>query len=142
MQDFRELKVWQKAHELTLDVYRATAKFPREELYGITSQIRRCAASVAANLTEGRCRRSDREFGRFVAIALGSASETEYYLLLSRDLDFIDGARYEQLAQQAEEVKKMLTALHARLTGKGEEVFTAANRMEVRANGRRLKADG
>ena len=117
MQDFRDLKVWQKAHELTLEVYRATASLPREELYGITSQIRRCAASVAANLAEGRCRRSDREFGRFVAIALGSASETEYYLLLSRDLGFIDAARYDELAQKAEEVKKMLTAFHARLVG-------------------------
>ena len=119
MQDFRELKVWQKAHELTLEVYRATADFPREELYGITSQIRRCAASVPANLAEGRCRRTDREFGRFVAIALGSASETEYFLLLSRDLGFIDAARYDRLAQRVEEVKKMLTAFHTRLTGKG-----------------------
>ncbi|GAF90359.1 unnamed protein product, partial [marine sediment metagenome] len=97
------------------EVYRATANFPREELYGITSQIRRCAASVAANLAEGRCRRGDREFGRFVSIALGSASETEYFLLLSRDLGFIDAARYDKLAQQAVEVKKMLTAFHARL---------------------------
>ena len=119
MQDFRELKVWQKAHELTLEVYRATANFPREELYGITSQIRRCAASVPANLAEGRCRQSDREFGRFVAIALGSASETEYYLLLSRDLELIDPTRYEELARQAEEVKKMLTAFHTRLIGEG-----------------------
>lgn len=115
MQDFRELKVWQKAHELTLAIYRATVDFPREELYGITRQIRRCAASVAANLAEGRCRQSDRDFGRFVGIALGSASETEYYLLLARDLGFIAPARYENLAQQVEEVKRMLTAFHTRL---------------------------
>ena len=76
MQDFRELKVWQKAHALTLAVYRLTARFPREQLYGITSQIRRATASIPANLAEGRCRRSDRDFGRFVGIALGSASES------------------------------------------------------------------
>jgi four helix bundle protein len=78
VQDFRDLKVWQKAHELTLAVYRVTAGFPREEQYGIVSQLRRAAASVPANLAEGRCRRTDRDFGRFVGIALGSASETEY----------------------------------------------------------------
>ena len=80
MQDFRELKVWQKAHELTLAVYRATQSFPRDELYGLTSQLRRSASSIPANLAEGRCRRSDRDFGRFVGIALGSASETDPFV--------------------------------------------------------------
>jgi four helix bundle protein len=121
MQAFRELKVWQRAHELTLEVYRASADFPRDELYGVTSQIRRCAASVVANLAEGRCRRSDREFGRFVAIALGSAGETEYYLLLAHDLGSIGPARYEKLAGHVEEVKRMLAAFHLRLTGQSQK---------------------
>ena len=121
MQDFRDLKVWQKAHELTLAVYRTTAKFPREELYGITSQLRRATASIPANLAEGRCRRSDRDFGRFVGIALGSASEVEYFILLSRDLGFIDTPVYDALAGQSQEVKKMLTSLYDKLTSGGTE---------------------
>jgi four helix bundle protein len=116
MQDFRQLKVWQKAHELALAIYKTSRDFPREERYGVTSQIRRSTASIAANLAEGRCRRTDRDFGRFVGIALGSASETEYYLLLSHDLGFIDSACYQALAIQAEEVKRMLSALYDRLS--------------------------
>jgi four helix bundle protein len=116
VQDFRDLKVWQKAHELTLAVYRVTAGFPREELYGIVSQLRRAAASVPANLAEGRCRRTDRDFGRFVGIALGSASETEYYLLLARDLGFILPEPYAGLAAQVEEVKRMLSSFYDRLS--------------------------
>ena len=118
MQDFRELKVWQKAHEAVLAVYRATAEFPPDERFGLTSQVRRSAASVAANLAEGRCRPSDRDFGRFVGIALGSASETEYYLLLARDLGFLAEAQYAQLTDQVQEVKRMLSSLYGRLTSK------------------------
>lgn len=117
MQDFRELKVWQKAHELTLTIYRATASFPREERFGMTSQIRRCAASVPANLAEGRCRRTDREFARFVETALGSASETSYHLLLARDLGYLPDDDYAKIAQMADEVRKMLITLHTRLSG-------------------------
>jgi len=115
MQNFRELKVWQKAHGLTLGIYRVTRTFPREELYGIMSQLRRAAASVPANLAEGRCRRTDRDFGRFASIALGSASEVEYYLLLSRDLELLEEGAYYELADQVEEVKRMLSALQDRL---------------------------
>ena len=88
MQDFRHLKVWQKAHVLTLDVYKSTLNFPREELYGLTSQIRRAATSIAANIAEGCCRKSDPEPGRFLQIAMGSASEVEDHCLLPRDLKF------------------------------------------------------
>jgi len=116
VQSFRELKVWQKAHALTLAIYALTRRFPREEMYGMTSQMRRCAASVAANLAEGRCRGTDRDFGRFVGIALGSASETEYYLLLARDLGLMQDAEYACLTEQVEEVKRMLATLHGRLT--------------------------
>jgi four helix bundle protein len=125
VQDFRDLKVWQKAHELTLAVYRVTARFPREELYGIVSQLRRAAASVPANLAEGRCRRSDRDFGRFVSIALGSASETEYHLLLARDLGFIQAEPYAGLASQVEEVKRMLSALYDCLMSENPGVGSA-----------------
>src|SRR6266567_2594958 len=106
MQNFRELVVWQKAHELTLAVYRATREFPREELYGLVTQVRRAAASIAANIAEGRCRGSDPDFARFLNMAMGSAAETEYHLLLSRDLGFLKSQIYEQLDVQVTEVKR------------------------------------
>ena len=86
MQDFRNLKVWDKAHTLTLDVYKTSKSFPREEMYGLTSQIRRASVSIGANIAEGACRRGDVDFARFLQIAAGSASELDYHLLLSRDL--------------------------------------------------------
>ncbi len=119
MQDFRDLKVWQKAHELTLAVYRETAGFPREELYGLTSQLRRAAASVPSNLAEGRHRATDRDFGRFVGIALGSAAEVDYFLLLARDLGFIEPTRYKVLEREVDEIKKMLSSLYNRLQSGG-----------------------
>ena len=85
MKDFRELKVWRKAHELTLAVYQITASFPREELYGLTAQLRRAGSSIAANLAEGCGRNGDAELARFCSMAMGSASELEYHLLLARD---------------------------------------------------------
>ena len=85
MKDFKELRVWQKAHSLALEVYQATRSFPRDEIYGLTSQIRRAAVSVGANIAEGCGRRSDGEFARFLQIARGSASELEYHLLFARD---------------------------------------------------------
>lgn len=86
MKDFKDLKVWQKAHVLTLTLYRLTRIFPREELYGLTSQIRRCSASIAANIAEGCGRKGNAELHRFLQIAAGSASELDYHLLLARDL--------------------------------------------------------
>ena len=115
VKDFHELKVWQKAHELTLSVYRVTATFPREELYGLTSQLRRASASIAANLAEGCGRSGDAEFARFCSIAMGSASELEYHLLLAKDLKLINPAHYEELAPRATELKRMLTALIQKL---------------------------
>lgn len=115
MQDFRELQVWRKAHELTLALYRATSEFPKHELYGLTSQMRRCAASVPANLAEGCCRNSDRDFARFVGIALGSAGEAEYHLLLAKDLGYLHPDRHAELSKQVEEIKRMLTSLRGRL---------------------------
>jgi len=111
VQDFRELKVWQKAHELTLSVYEVTRSFPRDEQFGLTSQIRRSCSSVAANLAEGCGRNGDAEFARYCSIAMGSASETEYHLLLARDLKMLKPADYEDLSRRATELKRMLTGL-------------------------------
>jgi four helix bundle protein len=86
MQDFRNLLVWQKSHELVLEIYRISRDFPREELFGLTSQMRRCAVSVPSNIAEGCGRGSDPDFARFLIIAMGSCSELEYQVLLSRDL--------------------------------------------------------
>jgi four helix bundle protein len=115
VKDFHQLKVWQKAHQLTLAVYRITAAFPREELYGLTSQLRRCSSSIPANVAEGCGRKGDAEFGRFCSIAMGSASELEYHLLLAKDLKLIEPKDHADLSQRATELKRMLTALLKKL---------------------------
>lgn len=109
------MQVWQKAHQLTLAVYRVTAEFPREELYGLTSQVRCASSSIAANLAEGCGRSGDAELGRFCSISLGSASELEYHILLAKDLKLIQTKEYRYLAQATREVKRMLTGLIQRL---------------------------
>ena len=115
MKDFKQLTVWQKAHALTLDVYKATAAFPKEEQYALTSQIRRASASISANIAEGCGRNGDAEFGRFLYIAFGSASELESHLLLARDLKFLPVPTHDQLAQKVIEVKRMLSSLIVKL---------------------------
>ena len=110
MKDFRRLLVWEKSHRLTLAVYQATATFPRSELYGLTSQIRRAAASIPANIAEGCGRSGDAELARFLQIAMGSASELEYHLLLAHDLDMLNDPNYGQLAGQVTEIKRMLVS--------------------------------
>jgi four helix bundle protein len=116
MQDFRSLNVWKKPHELTLAVYLTTRGFPREELYGLTSQMRRAATSVASNIAEGCGRGSDADFARCLRIAMGSASELEYQLLLARDLALIAENAHERLSSPCTEVKRMLTSLIRKLT--------------------------
>jgi len=116
MKDFHELQVWQKAHQVTLAIYRVTAPFPREELFGLTSQLRRACSSIPANLAEGCGRTGDAEFSRFCSIAMGSASELEYHLLLGKDLGHIKPKDYQELSHRTIEVKKMLTALIQKLT--------------------------
>jgi four helix bundle protein len=111
MKDFRQLKVWEKSHQLALAVYRFTAKFPKEELYGLTSQIRRASMSIPTNIAEGCGRNTDAEFARFLQIAMGSASETEYQLLLSHDLGFLTKEQYDKLNIDVTEVKRMLASL-------------------------------
>jgi four helix bundle protein len=115
VKDFRDLKVWERSHRLVLEVYRQTSSFPAEERSGMTSQMRRCAFSVPANIAEGCGRGSNAEFARFLQIASGSASELDYYLVLSRDLAFLSMPAYEQVANQLAEVRRMLTALLAKV---------------------------
>jgi four helix bundle protein len=117
MRDFRGMKVWAKAHALTLAVYRASAALPGSEAFGLTAQVRRSSSSIASNIAEGCGRRTGRDMARFVAIARGSASELEYRLLLWRDLGYRTGLPYEELAAGVIEVKKMLAALLARMVG-------------------------
>lgn len=97
---------------MTLNVYRHTRSFPRDEQYGLTAQLRRASLSIGANLAEGCGRRSDGELARFILIATGSASELDYELLLARDLDYLDEAAYGSLFAGLEEVRRMMTALH------------------------------
>ena len=111
MQNFKELMVWKKAHQLTLDVYRATKDFPVDERFGLTSQLRRSAASVPANIAEGTGRGSNRDFARFLVIANGSAVETEYHLILARDLDYLTKEQHAPMQALVDEVQKMLGSL-------------------------------
>jgi len=111
MKDFRQLKVWEKAHQLALAIYKVAKGFPREELYGLTSQIRRASMSVPTNIAEGCGRHTDAEFARFLQIAMGSASETEYQLILAHDLEFLSQTDYEKLHNDVEEVKQMPASL-------------------------------
>ena len=115
MRDFKKLKVWHKAHELTLDVYRVTRDFPKEEMYGITSQLRRASSSIEFNLAEGCGRESEKELKRFAIISMGSASELECELLLSFDLNYIGNIDYKRLEQKTIEVKKMLSLFIVKL---------------------------
>ena len=115
MKDCKELRVWSEAHRLTLLVYEKTRAFPREEMYGLTSQLRRAAASIPANVAEGCGRRSDGELTRFLQIARGSASELEYHLLLSHDLGFLADKGFEEMRDKLIEVQRMLTALVQRV---------------------------
>ena len=105
------LNVWKKGHKLTLAVYKATASFPREELYGLTSQIRRSCSSIPATIAEGCGRYGDTELARFLSIAMGSASELEYHLLLARDLNFLETTEYRELTGE----KRMLTSFIKKL---------------------------
>ena len=111
MRDFRQINVWEKAHALTLEIYNVTQGFPKDELYGLTSQIRRASASIAANIAEGFGRGGDVELARFLQISLGSAFEVEYHALLAKDLGIITAECHVRLEAKLIEVKRMLAAL-------------------------------
>jgi four helix bundle protein len=118
MRDFKTLAVWQKGHQLTLDVYQSTERFPKEELYGLTSQIRRACASIPMNIAEGCGHSGDPEFAHFLSIAMGSASELEYQLLLTRDLGLLSQSDYDRLEPALIEVKRMLNSFIQKLKAK------------------------
>ncbi len=111
MQDFRQLKVWQKAHELTLEIYRVTHGFPKEELFSLTQEMRRSAMSIPTNIAEGSGRSSDADFCRFLWISSGSAKELEYQTILAKDLKYLDEISFRKLSSALDEVKRMLTGL-------------------------------
>jgi four helix bundle protein len=111
MQDFRNLDVWKKGHLHTLEIYRCTKDFPDVERFGLTSQLRRASASIGANLAEGCGRGSDADFARHVQIAMGSASEVEYHLLLAKDLGYLNDEQYVVLHEEISRLKRMLASL-------------------------------
>ena len=115
MKDYRQLAVWQRSHKLTLAVYAVTKNFPKEEMFGLTSQLRRACSSIAANLAEGCGRDSEAELKRFIDIAHGSASETEYHLLLAFELRYFNAATHEPLADEIGQIKRMLGAFARKL---------------------------
>lgn len=115
MKDFRTLKVWQRAHELVLENYRCSRSFPAEERFGLTSQLRRSAVSIPSNIAEGCGRGSDSDFGRFLQIAMGSASEVEYQTMLARDLGLLDEPRCDGLLDRVQQIKRMLAGLLQRV---------------------------
>jgi len=115
MQDFKKLKVWQKSHDLTIAVYQVSKSFPKDERFGLTSQIRRAAVSIPANIAEGCGRPTGKDRARFFGIAGGSASETEYLLILSHDLNFIDKEAEVELLEKVREIKRMLTSLMSKM---------------------------
>ncbi len=115
MRDFRELKVWEKGHNLTLAIYSATKTFPGDERFGLISQLRRAAVSIPTNIAEGCGRKGDAELARFMQISMGSASEVEYLLLLAQDLRYLKPNEHSRLHIQTIEVKRMLASFLTKL---------------------------
>lgn len=115
MKDFRQLQVWQKSHSLTLAIYKISKTFPKDEIYGLTSQIRRSAISLPSNISEGCGRFSEKELVQFLVIASGSASELSYQLLLAKDLDYISLPTFDMLQSQLTEIHKMLISFIKKL---------------------------
>jgi four helix bundle protein len=113
MRNYRDLEVWKHSHKLTLELYEVSRKFPKEEMFGLTSQLRRAAISIGANLAEGCGRRTTAEFARFIRIAMGSASELDYHLLLCRDFKFLTNEIYDRMSKELVRIRKMLSALLA-----------------------------
>jgi four helix bundle protein len=111
MQDYRKLTVWEKAHSFTLEVYNISQSFPREELFGLTNQLRRASSSIAANIAEDCGRSLNKEFAHFLNISLGSTNEVAYFALLAKDLNYLEPVKFDELFEQANEIKGMLIAL-------------------------------
>ena len=125
MEDFRNLKVWQKAHRMVLDIYRVSALFPADERFGVVSQIRRAGVSVPSNLAEGCSRDGGRDFCRYLRISLGSANEVQYLLLLARDLRFLGDAEFARMEPKLEEVRRMQIGLLGRVGSSSFRLLTS-----------------
>lgn len=117
MRDFKKFEVWQLSHQLTLKIYTSTKNFPKEEMFGLTSQIRRSFASIGYNISEGSGRNSDKEFANFINIALGSSNEAENQLILAKDLEYIHENEFQNLSEELTLLKKKLVTLWNRLNG-------------------------
>jgi len=117
MQRFTELHVWKRSHKLALEAYRVTTSFPSAERFGLISQLRRAAVSIPTNIAEGSKRESNSEYARFLNIAEGSLAETEYLVMLSRDLEFLALETAEELLKEITEIARMLNALKKRVVG-------------------------
>jgi len=115
MRDFKKYDIWQLSHLLTLEIYKLTSLFPKEEMYGLTSQIRRATSSIPTNISEGCGRNSDKEFNQFLNIALGSANETEYLLILSKDLNYISEEQFSDLDSKINTIKSKIYKLKEKL---------------------------
>jgi four helix bundle protein len=111
MRDFRQLRVWKDAHQLTLEVYKITKTFPKEELFALTSQVRRASASIGSNIAEGCGRGSNKDYAHFLQMAMGSAFEVDYQLLLAKDLDYIDAKTYLSISEKISVLKRQLASL-------------------------------
>ena len=115
MKDFRSLKVWEKAHAMTLTIYKSTESFPKQEMYALTSQLQRAAVSIPANIAEGCGKDSDAELKRYFLISMGSASELEYLLLLAYDLGYLPENTFQSMTSDLVEIRKMLNAFIQKL---------------------------
>ena len=115
MRDFKKYHIWKLSHDLTLDIYKLTHGFPKEELYGLTSQIRRASSSIPTNISEGCGRDSDAEFNRFLTIALGSACETEYLIILAKDLTYVEDNQSNILIERVNLIKSKIYQLKQKL---------------------------
>ncbi|SHI88513.1 four helix bundle protein [Tangfeifania diversioriginum] len=115
MNKFKELKVWQKSIQLVTNIYSATINFPKKEIYGITSQIRRCAVSIPSNIAEGAGRGTKKDFSHFLDIAKDSSFELETQLIISKELGFIDHNIYVSIFSELEKIQKMITGLQKSL---------------------------
>lgn len=120
MRDFRKYSVWYLSHQLVLDIYHISKTFPREELFGITSQLRRACASIPTNISEGCGRNSDKEFAHFLNIALGSTSETEYLIILCKDLNMISDEEFDAIMTKINHIKSKLFNLKLKINSSSQ----------------------
>lgn len=111
MQNYKDLKVWEKSHHFTLKIYEATKKFPKDELYALTSQLRRASSSIPANIAEGCGKMTKQDFAKYLNISLGSSNESEYFIILSKDLNYLSQEDFDILSSLINEIKGMLIAL-------------------------------